>query len=99
MYAVAMALHFLVNDQALRLHHKHRYEQWGRWVLSAALIGGWWVALRLEFPGTAVDLMKAVLAGGLILNVMKEELPAERESRFGAFLAGAIAYSALAAFD
>ena len=97
MYAVAMAVHFLVNDQALRVHHKHRYEHVGRWLLSAAVIGGWLVGLRLEVPALAVDVMNAVLAGGLILNVMKEELPPERESRFKAFLAGVLASGALVA--
>ncbi len=42
-----------------------------------------------------VDALFAVLAGAIILNVMKEELPEERESRFGAFAAGAAAYTGL----
>lgn len=37
----------------------------------------------------------AFLAGGMILNVLKEELPEERESRFTAFLSGAAGYAAL----
>jgi hypothetical protein len=96
-FALAMALHLLVNDQALRLHHKHRYERWGRWLLSAAVIAGWFVALRTELPALVMHLMIAVLAGGVILNVMKEELPPERESRFLAFLAGVLGYAGLAA--
>ena len=97
MYAIAMALHFLVNDQALRMHHKHRYEHQGRWLLSAALIGGWFAGLRVELPEIAVHLMVALLAGGVILNVLKEELPQERESRFDAFFGGVLVYTALAA--
>jgi hypothetical protein len=37
----------------------------------------------------------AVLAGGIVLNVMKEELPEERESRFSAFAAGVAGYAAI----
>jgi zinc transporter ZupT len=37
----------------------------------------------------------AFVAGGVILNVLKEELPAERESRFWAFSLGVAIYAAL----
>jgi hypothetical protein len=37
----------------------------------------------------------AFLAGGVVLNVLKEELPEERESRFWAFALGAASYTAL----
>lgn len=95
LYGAAMGLHFLVNDQSLREHYKERYDATGRWVLAAAVVSGWALGLRLEIPATAVQLAVALLAGGVILNVMKEELPEQRASRFGAFLAGAVSYSAL----
>ena len=37
----------------------------------------------------------AFLAGGVTLNVLKEELPEERQSRFWPFLLGAAGYAAL----
>jgi hypothetical protein len=46
-------------------------------------------------PGAGFATMFAFLAGGIILNVLKEELPEERESRFSAFTAGTAAYAAL----
>jgi hypothetical protein len=33
-----------------------------------------------------------------VLNVLKEELPDERESRFSAFVVGAVGYAALLTF-
>ena len=39
-----------------------------------------------------MDALFAFLAGGVVLNVMKEELPEERQSRFGAFLLGVAGY-------
>lgn len=33
-FAVAMALHFLVNDHSLRDHHRRAYDDVGRWVLA-----------------------------------------------------------------
>lgn len=95
LYACAMGLHFLVNDQSLREHHKERYDRYGRWLLAASVLAGWAAGLRLEVAGLAVKLMTALLAGGVILNVMKEELPEQRDSNFWAFLGGVSAYGAL----
>lgn len=94
-YAAAMGLHFVVNDYGLRQHHKARYDRAGRWLLAAAVFGGWWFGTRVELPHLAVMLLIALLAGGVVLNVLKEELPEQRESRFSAFLAGAAVYGAV----
>jgi hypothetical protein len=94
-YALAMGLHFVVNDRGLRAHHKDRYDTTGRWLLAAAVFAGWWLGTRVEVAPAAVSVLVALLAGGMILNVLKEELPEERESRFAAFLAGAVLYGAL----
>jgi hypothetical protein len=37
----------------------------------------------------------AFLGGAIVLNVLKEEVPDQRESRFGAFAGAAIGYSLL----
>jgi hypothetical protein len=44
-------------------------------------------------PHLAVSLLLAFLAGAIVLNVIKEELPAERESRFWAFGVGVVGYT------
>lgn len=89
LFFVAMALHFVVNDHGLREHHKDAYLRTGRWILAAAFILGWVVALLTEIPEVAIAVLTAFLAGGVIMNVLKEELPEERESRFWAFALGA----------
>ncbi|HYD76496.1 hypothetical protein [Ramlibacter sp.] len=95
LYGFAMALHFVVNDQALREHHKERYERQGRWLLAGAVLLGWLGGVWLDLPELGIRLMIALLAGGVIMNVLKEELPEERQSRFWAFLVGATAYGAI----
>ncbi len=95
LFAVAMGLHFVVNDYGLREHHKEDYARVGRWVLAAALVVGWAIALAGEISEAALAILLAFLAGGVILNVLKEELPEERESRFWAFALGAAVYAAL----
>lgn len=94
-YAAAMGLHFVVNDQGLREYHGAVYDAEGRWILAAAPLFGFALGLATKIPALAVASLFAFLAGGVILNVLKEELPEERESRFWAFLAGASLYAAL----
>ena len=94
LFFVAMALHFVVNDHGLREHHKDAYLRKGRWVLAAAIVLGC-VRLLTEIPEVAIAVLTAFLAGGVIMNVLKEELPEERESRFWAFALGAAFYTVI----
>ncbi|MBE9128384.1 MULTISPECIES: hypothetical protein [unclassified Coleofasciculus] len=94
-FFLAMALHFVVNDYGLREHHKKIYRHIGRWILAAAVLLGWGIGRATEVDEAAIALFFAFLAGGVILNVLKEELPEERDSRFWAFALGAGVYTAL----
>ncbi len=95
LYAIAMALHFLVNDYNLWEDHKRAYERIGRWILAAAVVFGWVVGVQTEISEAFMATLFSLLAGSVILNVLKEELPQERESRFWTFAAGAVGYSGL----
>lgn len=95
LFSVAMALHFVVNDYGLREDHKGLYTRIRRWVLATAVFVGWLVGLLVEIPEPAIAVMNAFLSGGIILNVLKEELPRERESRFWPLALGAAIYAAI----
>lgn len=95
LFTVAMGLHFIVNDYALRKHHKEMYRSTGRWVLSGAVLAGWCMGIFVEVSEVVPAILLAFLSGGIILNVLKEELPEERESRFTAFILGTAAYTVL----
>ncbi len=94
-FTVAMALHFLVTDYGLNEDHKAPYRHIGRWVLSVAVLLGLGIGYRTEISEAAIAVLTALLAGGVILNVLKEEVPRERQSRFWAFATGMAAYAAL----
>jgi hypothetical protein len=90
-----MALHFLINDDGLRQDHKEAYRRIGRWILAGAVLVGWGTGLLVGIGAAATDVLFAFLAGGVVLNVLKQELPEERRSRFTPFALGTAAYSAL----
>ncbi len=94
-YVIAMAVHFVVNDYSLSEDHKASYEKKGRWILASAIICGWIVGSQTEITTAATATLFAFLAGSIILNILKEELPQARESRFGTFFLGALGYAGL----
>ncbi len=95
LFFIAMALHFVVNDYGLREDHKDLYSRVGRWVLAAAVFVGWLVGLLMEIPDPALAVLIAFLSGGIILYVLKEELPRERESRSWPLALGMAIYAAI----
>ncbi|MCB5175842.1 hypothetical protein [Microvirga lenta] len=94
-FGIALGLHFLVNDQGLRESHGATYDKQGRWLLAVTPLIGWWIGAATTIPALGVAALFAFLAGGIVLNVLKEELPEERESWFSAFALGAGVYTAL----
>ena len=91
----ALAVHFLVNDISLQEHHKQAYDRIGRWILAATILLGWILGHQFQDNEAVVAVILALISGGIILNVLKEELPAEQDSHFGLFAIGAAGYAAL----
>lgn len=94
-FFVAMLLKFIINDHALHKLHREYYDQKGRWLLSAAVALGWFLSIIFEYSQMNVGFTKAIIAGGALLNVLKEELPEAKESNFIAFAISGIGYAAL----
>lgn len=93
LFTVTLGFHFLVTDYGLKKDHGGEYSRSGRWVLVAALALGWAVGVLSEVSEVLIVVLSSLLAGSVILNVLKEELPAERQSRLVPFFAGAAAYT------
>jgi hypothetical protein len=89
-FFVAMAFHILVNDYGLNQHHKNLYIHKGRWILSFSVLLGWVIGFLTSISSFILLSILAFLSGGIILNVLKEELPEDRRSNFWAFLSGVL---------
>jgi hypothetical protein len=97
-YALAMALHFEVTDYGLRQHHGVEFDRVGRWLLAGATLTGGLVGALFEIDGLLLSIVFGFLAGAIVLNVVKQELPEVNETRFAAFVVGAAAYSLVLLF-
>lgn len=96
LFAVAMALHFVLTDRTLEEHYPERFDTGGRYLLAGGLLVGWVLAwLSAPSSTVVVTLLTALLGGSILLNVFKEELPADRRSSFGWFLVGLVLYAVL----
>lgn len=94
-FAGALGVHFIVVDHGLRDHHGRSYRRWGRWLCGAAVVVGWLVGLTGTVPPPVLAGILAFLAGGVVMNAIKEELPEQRESRLLPFVLGAAGYALL----
>ncbi|WP_088009162.1 hypothetical protein [Indiicoccus explosivorum] len=94
-FFIAMGVHFISNDRGLRATHKEDYDRFGRYLLTAAIFIGWLTGTVTEVHDLIISFLTAFIAGSVVLNVMKEELPDERASSFGAFFSGLAGYSIL----
>jgi len=94
-YTLVMGLHFAVNDFGLSQDYPSAYRNSGRWIVTAAIIAGAVVGWGSELSEVGISLLFSFLAGSIVLNVLKEELPEERQSKFSAFALGAFGYTVL----
>lgn len=96
LFAVAMALHFVLTDRGLKERYRRRFDDTGRYALAGALVAGWLLGWLFAPASTVVvSLLTALLGGSILLNVFKEELPSGRRSSFPWFLTGIVLYAVL----
>jgi len=95
LYTLALGVHFVINDLALSEHHRDAYRREARWMIAAAVLVGWLAGMAIDVSERVIALIVAFIAGGVVLNVLKEELPGERLAQFWPFAGGALAYTVL----
>lgn len=98
LYTIAMAFHFVVTDHALEDHYSRNYQKYGRWLLVCSIFIGWFSSTFFSIPEFFIGILFSFLAGGIIMNVLKEELPSERESNLPAFCLGILGYGTILVF-
>ncbi|WP_197057537.1 hypothetical protein [Aureimonas altamirensis] len=91
-YQTALVLHFAVIDQSFREQYKTVYDVAARWIMAFSVVAGWLFGHSGGGGGLLGGVALAFLTGGMILNVLKEELSLLSPSRTGYFLFGAAVF-------
>ncbi len=95
LFTFALALHYFSNDYSLSQSHGEDYQRVGRWLLILSLFLGWLAGIWIRLSPTAIALIGAFIGGGVIMNVMRHELPEDNPNSLGAFLLAALCYTIL----
>lgn len=90
---VAIAFHFITNDYALQHHHEKDYLYSGRWVMAFAVVFGAGIGYFYKMPEVYLASVFAFMGGGIIINVLKEEMHEGKENHLGSFVIGAVLFS------
>ena len=95
LFTFAMALHYFTNDYTLTRDHPDMYRKEGRWILIGSLFMGWFVGCWIVISPAAIALINAFIGGGVIMNVMRHELPSDNPNNTMTFLTGTVVYGAM----
>lgn len=89
LFTFAMALHFVLTDRKFCRHYPSAFNRLGRFVLIFALLVGWICSVIFDPANVlVVAFLVAFLAGSVLLNVFKEELPSARLMSYFWFVFG-----------
>ena len=95
LFALAMSLHFIGMDHTLAHFYTSLYDRIFRWVLVGATVLGWSTGMLTQVSPSTMALWFSFLAGGIIINAIREELPDEGGGRISPFLLGAAVFALL----
>lgn len=72
-------MHFFIIDDGLREYHQSLYDKQGRWFLVGAIILGAVIGQVVDLDEVEIAIVWSFLAGSIIFNVLKHELPEEKD--------------------
>lgn len=93
LFSFAIALHYFTNDYSLSETHGIEYGHLEKWVLIISLYLGWFAGFLFVLPVLAIALISAFIGGGVIMNVIRHELPGKNNNNLNAFLLASLFYT------
>lgn len=94
LFTLAMALHFVLTDRKFCRFYQQQFNHMGRFLLMNALLTGWLCSVIFDPVNVLIAaFMVAFLAGSVLLNVFREELPAAGLASYCWFTVGVLLIS------
>ncbi len=87
---IVFALHMMGIDHHLRVVYQQRFDIWIRWILAFSVLAGWMAGMWFRMSASTLAVLSAFLAGGIIVNVMAEELPRQGKGNTRFFIVGVV---------
>lgn len=97
-YATALGVHFLAVGHDLYRHYGERYLRQGRYLLSGGILIGGFFSRFIDLASHVEAILFAFVAGAMILNIVKFELPADRNLHFRTFVLAVVGYGGILLF-
>ena len=95
LFTIAMGMHYFVRDHNAAVDNMSLYMHQARWWLVAALFAGYIAGNLTHIPDVLVAIFMSFLAGGIMLNVLRYELPKREQVGYFFFLLGSLLYTAI----
>ncbi|MBL7479010.1 hypothetical protein [Legionella bononiensis] len=91
LFTFAMALHFVLTDRKFCRFYSTQFNHLGRFILISALLVGWICSVLFDPVNVLIAaFMLAFLAGSVLLNVFREEIPVSGLASYYWFSFGAL---------
>lgn len=98
LFTIAVALHYFTNDYALTKTHGEGYGTTEKWFLTGSLLLGWVLGFFSLVPQASIAMIDAFIGGGMVMNVIRHELPSENRNSLYAFVISAVTYGLILLF-
>lgn len=93
LFTIAMGMHYFISDHNANEENGSLYNQKGRWLLVLALFLGYIVGYLTSIPDTVVAIAVSFISGGILLNVLRYELPKRQQVGYYFFLMGSLIFT------
>ena len=95
LFTIAMSMHYFVHDHNVGDDNEGLYTHSVRWLLVASLFFGYVTGYFIHIPAAVIALAVSFLAGGMILNALRYELPKREQLGYPFFVLGSLGYTAI----
>lgn len=93
LFSIALILHFFGTDRTMEIHYRNMFERFGRYMLGIMPLTGWTLSVFFPERQSEAAVLLAFIAGAVLFNVIKDEVPGAEKGEPKFFVAGALIYA------